>query len=462
MDELVITDSTESSGCWQPMDEMAWARHQLVSLDSSIRSIGLVLRSIGTAAMHQLTHSRRPETAPDGGTAPARAGTTSRLEGGPHDYNLTTRTRESGRCRKALIAVDLFSGCGGLSLGLKNAGFSVVAAIELNSRAVKTYAANHQGGVIWEKDIRDVQASELLDRLRLTRGQIDLLAGCPPCQGFSRLRTLNGSRRVRDPRNELIREFQRFVADLEPRSVMMENVPGLANDKRFTEFCRFLASRGYRGKSCVLDAADFGVPQRRLRLVYLAGRGFDIPFASNIDGKKTVRDVIHGLPKAGDSGDDAHDRGEHRSKDVMRMIRRVPKNGGSRGDLPRDLQLKCHERCDGFGDVYGRMAWNAVAPTITSGCFNPSKGRFLHPDEDRAITLREAALLQGFPREYQFDADTGKEALAELIGNAMPPPFVEAHSNCIRRALEADTFRREWRASLLEHSAVEVDNSGQW
>jgi DNA (cytosine-5)-methyltransferase 1 len=126
-----------------------------------------------------------------------------------------------------------------------------------------------------------------------------------------------------------------------------------------------------------------------------------------------------------------------RSPKVRKLIADIPKDGGSRGDLPKRRQLQCHKKNDGFHDVYGRMAWDDVAPTITSGCFNPSKGRFLHPEQDRAITMREAALLQGFPRSYFFDATIGKSALALMIGNALPPEFIRRHAVEIRSALHS-------------------------
>jgi DNA (cytosine-5)-methyltransferase 1 len=142
----------------------------------------------------------------------------------------------------------------------------------------------------------------------------------------------------------------------------------------------------------------------------------------------TVRDAIGDLPLAGKSGDPLHDAPEKRSEKVARLIALVPKDGGSRSDLPKRLRLKCHQRFDGFYDVYGRMAWNDVAPTITSGCHNPSKGRFLHPTRNRAITLREAALLQGFPVDYKFPAEIKKERVSLMIGNALPPPLIAAHA----------------------------------
>jgi len=161
----------------------------------------------------------------------------------------------------------------------------------------------------------------------------------------------------------------------------------------------------------------------------------EIPFAEPTRRIKTVEDAIGGLPKAGESGDAVHDIPERHTRKVMKLIKRIPKNGGSRTDLAKKDQLACHKRCNGFKDVYGRMSWDKPAPTITSGCFNPSKGRFLHPEENRAITMREAALLQGFPRRYKFPNTNNKANIALMIGNALPPLFIAIHAHCIRKAL---------------------------
>lgn len=332
-------------------------------------------------------------------------------------------------------AIDLFCGCGGLTVGLKRAGFRVVAAVDAHPLSVKTYRANHRDVHVREVDITKLEPLDLLKDVHLERGDPDLLAGCPPCQGFSVLRTLNGAVRVQDPRNDLLLEFQRFVEALRPRAVMMENVPGLAGDERFIAFCKRMKTLGYVGDHGILDAAEYGVPQRRRRLIYLAALGVEVPFAKEGRARKTVRQAIGGLPKAGESGDAVHDMAENRSPRIREMIRRIPKDGGSRTDLPEQYKLGCHQRCNGFYDIYGRMAWEEVAPTITSGCFNPSKGRFLHPEENRAITMREAALLQGFPRRYKFPVVTNKEAIALMIGNALPPPFIAAHARSVRTAL---------------------------
>jgi DNA (cytosine-5)-methyltransferase 1 len=336
---------------------------------------------------------------------------------------------------KRPVAVDIFSGCGGLTVGLKKAGFKVIGAVDNDSIAVKTYKANHPEVEVWGEDISGINTLGLKRKLHLRSGELDLLAGCPPCQGFSSMRTLNGNRRVIDPRNNLINEFLRFVKDLKPKAVMLENVPGLAKDHRFRIFRRELKALGYQGNYKILNAKYYRVPQRRRRLIYLAGLDREVKFARPITKIKTVRQAIGKLPKAGKSGDPVHDTTEKRSPKVVSLISRIPKDGGSRTDLPKRSQLKCHKRLDGFKDVYGRMAWNDLSPTITSGFFNPSKGRFLHPTENRAVTLREAALLQGFPRWYKFPVHENKTANALMIGNALPPPFIAAHARMVLKAI---------------------------
>lgn len=333
-------------------------------------------------------------------------------------------------------AIDLFSGCGGLTLGLKQAGFKVIGAVEIDSLSIETYRTNHPEVTIWEQDIRKLTTIEVRKQLHLRKGELDLLAGCPPCQGFSSLRTLNGNRVVKDSRNNLILDFLRFIENLKPKAVMMENVPGIIENKRFKDFCRKLGALGYTLEYRVLDAANYGVPQRRRRMILLASRFGNIAFASPLRRRKTVKETIAGLPSPGHSGDSLHDFQEHRSRRISALIKMIPKDGGSRTALGEEYQLECHKRRKGFNDIYGRMAWNNVAPTITGGCTNPSKGRFLHPEEDRAITLREAALLQSFPQRYYFSLKHGKGAVSAMIGNALPPKFISHHARVIRKYLE--------------------------
>ena len=334
-------------------------------------------------------------------------------------------------------AIDIFSGCGGTTQGLKDAGFRVLAGVEVDWLAAKTYRANHKRVKLWEKDITQLAVADVLAHHCLRPGELDLLIGCPPCQAFSPIRRLNGSRRVRDKcSKDLIFEYLRFVEAMYPKVVLIENVPRLVEDYRFNRIRRRLRQLGYVGKPEVFNAADFGVPQRRRRMVFIASRVGAINYAEpDSENRRTVRATISSLPKPGRSGDPLHDLLEARSDRIRQLIKRIPKNGGSRLELGKRSQLRCHKSCDGFKDVYGRMAWDAVAPTITGGCVNPSKGRFLHPQQNRSITLREAALLQSFPAAYRFCLDRGKFAVALMIGNAFPPAFVKAHAEQVRRHL---------------------------
>ncbi|HCS53267.1 DNA cytosine methyltransferase [Rubinisphaera sp.] len=335
-------------------------------------------------------------------------------------------------------AVDVFAGCGGLSQGLVKAGFNVSGAIEIDPIAASTYQLNHKFVKVIEDDITKVDGAYLLDQIGKNKGDLDLLAGCPPCQGFSSLRTKNGGLKIQDQRNELIFEFQRLVEQIAPKTIMMENVPGLMHDQRLTSFLTFLKKRGYSVNCDILNTADFGVPQRRRRLILLASIYGKIEFADKAQKTTTVKRAIGKLKPAGHSGDFLHDFPEKRTPRVMEMIKMIPKDGGSRKQLPDSMQLQCHLNCKGFNDVFGRMAWDKVSPTITTGCFNPSKGRFLHPEEDRNITLREAALLQSFPKSYKFLRSSGKQQIARLIGNALPPEFIRRHASSIMSHLKSN------------------------
>ena len=341
--------------------------------------------------------------------------------------HLSSKIRMHGE--RVPIAIDLFSGCGGLTQGLKDAGFAVVAAVEIDDVAAETYGENHPEVRVWRDDITQLCPGDVMGALRLQPGDLDLLAGCPPCQGFSSMTTRNGARNVNDPRNDLVLDFLVWVSAFQPKAVMMENVPGLATDVRLGLLIGELERMDYRPIWDVLNAGDYGVPQRRRRLILMGVRGYEVEFAPRDPLRRTVRDAIATLQSSGKSGDPLHDVNERRSPRVARLIRSIPADGGSRTDLSKRSQLKCHKKCDGFKDVYGRMAWDDLGPTITSGCFNPSKGRFLHPKEHRTITLREAAALQSFPPTYHFSLKRGKTGAAWMIGNALPPEFVRRHAS---------------------------------
>jgi DNA (cytosine-5)-methyltransferase 1 len=355
-------------------------------------------------------------------------------------------------------AIDLFAGCGGLTSGLRAAGFNVLAAIENDRDAAATYKANHAAVQLYEKDIRLVSPKDLLRALKLPKGEtLDLIAGCPPCQGFTRL-TENTGRR--DRRNGLVRQFLRFVRAIKPKACMLENVPGLFNTNKgrryFNELRRGLEDAGYQVSHGIVELADYGVPQFRKRLVLLAARNaqISIPSPTHQDparvGKsgrrawKTVRDAIAELTNpprrsAVRSGKTTPRYTWHYSRDIAPVVRRrlehALQNGRSRTSLPPSLRLKCHERHpDGYYDVYGVMSWDQPAPTITSGCTNASKGCFGHPREARPLTAREAALLQTFPLSYEFKG-SGLESVASQIGNALPRRFAKVVARTIIRHL---------------------------
>lgn len=354
------------------------------------------------------------------------------------------------KAKKVFTAIDLFSGAGGLTLGLKRAGFKVVVAVEIDEEISKTYQANHPDVKLIIRDIRKVKGKEIL---KITKSKkIDLVVGCPPCQGFSRL-TLK--KHKDDPRNGLVLEMARMVAELKPKICMMENVPGLA--KRglplLKKFEKKLELMGYIVTKGILQMADYGVPQSRKRLVLLAGKGFKIPLprpthscSADINSKMkpwiTLREVLKdgnepiSILEAKKNGGPSKFNW-HIVRDLKRINMKRLKflsAGGSRLVLPRKLRPTCHKNIKGFQNVYGRMSWDNVAPTITSGCTTLSAGRFGHPKKDRTISVREAAKIQTFPSRYIFKTDKVYTACA-LVGNALPPKFAKIVSSQCYNAL---------------------------
>jgi len=339
---------------------------------------------------------------------------------------------------QSFVAIDLFSGGGGLTLGLKQAGFIVSAAVEYDKHASATYSANHPETILYTKDIRCITGKELLSTS--PTNQIDLIAACPPCQSFS---SLTSKYKNKDSRDELINEFARLVREIMPKTIMMENVPGLTKkgahlfDPVITEFEKL----GYKITYEVLDVADYGVPQRRRRLVVLGSLNNKIimPKPTNrevTDGTlpswATVRATIGNFPEPMKLADTRAIGGPKKlawnvvrnlaPQNVARLM--VIKAGASRTSLPKSLRPDCHKNNTGFSNVYGRMSWDKPAPTITGGCTTLSKGRFGHPSELRTISVREAAALQSFPENYIFDTDFMDKACT-IIGNALPPKFAK-------------------------------------
>ncbi len=331
------------------------------------------------------------------------------------------------------IAVDLFSG-GGLSLGMRQAGFKVISAIEIDKSAVATYWANNPNTKIFNDDIKNIETDQVKE---LLKGQpLHLLAGCPPCQGFSSVRRRNG-KNVRDERNALIFEYLQFVAGLEPLTIMMENVSGLTKYYLFKFIIAALKNMGYNISFEVVNVKDYGVPQRRKRMVLVGSKLGKINVVNPTGERRTVRDAIGKLKPIELDPDPLHKSVTNHSERIKKIISLIPKDGGSRKDLPAEYILECHNKENvGFADIYGRLKWDDYSSTITGGCLNPSKGRFLHPEEDRALTPREASLLQTFPRNYIFPTYLPKVALGRIIGEALPPKFGKIQCYRIKQHLD--------------------------
>jgi len=334
-------------------------------------------------------------------------------------------------------SIDIFSGVGGLTEGMHNANFKTILAFEIDEIASNVYSLNHPDTSVVTKDIRKVSIAEI--KRRLNGKKIHLIAGCPPCQGFSSIRRLNRSNHIEDERNNLIMEYVRLVKALRPYTIMMENVPGLVSYDLFKEALAILKDAGYKWiEYKVVDVKNYGVPQSRKRLVLVGSRLGEIKVAKPNYEKKTVRQAIGSLPLPAKSNDQTHRIFPTHQLDVQKRIELTPKDGGSRKDLPQEFLLKCHQAKNvGFNDVYGRLRWDDYSSTITGGCLNPSKGRFLHPEQNRCISAREAALLQSFPIDYKFILNIPRANLALQIGNALPPKFSYIQSENIREHLMA-------------------------
>ncbi|HDS1818080.1 MULTISPECIES: DNA cytosine methyltransferase [unclassified Pseudomonas] len=334
------------------------------------------------------------------------------------------------------LALDLFSGSGAVSLGLKQAGFSVVGAIDFNPGACKTYRANHPDVMLVEDDITKVSPDVFSS---VITGNLDLLVVCAPCQPFS---SQNRRRSPTDSRNDLVNAAIPFIERFSPSIVFLENVPGLESSEAFESFRNWLEKDGYHvSKPMRIDAAELGVPQRRVRMILVATKGVSLDRAIDISRlqKKTVKDAIGDLPsppvgRPSAEDDPLHFARKHSALNILRL-QHIPEDGGGRDSLPLHLQLACHRRSkkSSFSDTYGRMRWGDVSPTLTTGCTDITRGRFAHPSEHRSITLREAARLQSFPDSYTFKGNSAQ--VATQIGNAVPPAMMKAIGASLREAL---------------------------
>lgn len=345
--------------------------------------------------------------------------------------------------KKQPAVVDLFCGVGGLSYGFVSEGFDVVAGIDNDDSCKYSFEKNNNSKFI-SKDIYEVSGEDINV---LYGDRVKILVGCAPCQPFS---SYSYRQKEKDESKwKLLYEFVRLIEETKPTIVSMENVPLLLHFKKapvFSDFCDRLRRIGYFVDYKEIFCPDYGIPQRRTRLVLIASLLGDIKIIDKTHTPEnyiTVKDVIFDLPPVGAGETDVNDI-LHRARVLTPMnLKRIKetKEGGSWKDWPEELKLECHKKKSGktYGSVYGRMKWDEPAPTMTTHCTGLGNGRFGHPVQDRAITLREAALFQTFPKSYTF-FDSSKvynpSIISRQIGNAVPPQLGKVIAQSIKNHLK--------------------------
>lgn len=376
--------------------------------------------------------------------------------------------------------IDLFCGAGGLSAGLQNAGFTIKIGVDIDKQALYTYGKNFQRAVTLQKDISYVTGDELRKLAHIADDDHEfLLVGCPPCQGFSSL----GKRNPNDEKNQLVFQYVRLIKELRPNFILMENVPGMTRSVGKDIFSHVvkLLEEEYHIESTILNAADFGVPQTRKRLV-LHGVRYSVyeklkkitgcayinflPKATHGKnaglGKKdwiTVGESLSGLPPivAGGHADENivynHTARSLSTINVKRLAI-IRENGGSRHGIEAKYELKCHKGKNvSYSDTYGILDPAKPAPTITAGCTVISKGRYGHPTQNRGLSVREAARLQSFSDSFLFTGSM--ESMSRQVGNAVPPRLAEASGKVIYKymAMYERYCRKERLAIRLKNNS---------
>lgn len=341
----------------------------------------------------------------------------------------------------AISVIDFFSGCGGTSVGLRAAGMEVVGAIDNDNDSIITFSRNFPGATTLCEDIQLLSLDQL-DCL-VKDPDLTLFSGCAPCQPFSQQRTF---RPDFDPRKLLLLRFVDFIREYLPAFVLVENVPGIQkvsreDDGPFGSFVNILDELGYCIWFDVVNSLDYGVPQRRRRLVLIASRHGQVSLPGKTHAEDllpfaTVRDFIGDLPSLEAGQTDLNDL-DHQAAALseinLERISMTPEGGGMES-WPDEYQLKSRKRYKGHTDVYGRLAWDAPASVITTRCTSISNGRFGHPEQNRAISVREAALLQTFPIDFQFSGSF--KSRSRQVGNAVPPMLAEVIGRAIIDSLE--------------------------
>jgi len=343
--------------------------------------------------------------------------------------------------RKKLLAVDFFCCAGGVTNGFRKAGINVLGGIDIEENYRESYQVNNPGSKFIRADIAKLKPIDLQKKLRIKRNMDNLIfVGCSPCQYYTIMQT----DKTKSAKGKLLlEEFRKFVAYFLPGFIFIENVPGLERkgESPLANFKKFLEENGYVFSDDVVNAAHYDVPQNRVRYVLVASRvNKKISIPKGNTKVPTVRKAIGDFPPIPAGYRDEKVEKKHWSAKLqpinMLRIQNTPPNGGTRLAWKNNeqLQLKCYKgKDDTFVDVYGRMKWDTPSPTITTKFYSISNGRFGHPDQHRAISLREGATLQSFPKNYKFISDS-QMMVARMIGNAVPPNMAKWIGANIKKA----------------------------
>lgn len=343
-----------------------------------------------------------------------------------------------------IAVVDLFCGIGGLTHGFIREGFNVIAGIDIDETCKYAFEKNNNSKFL-SKSVTDLSSSELNNLFGDSK--VKILVGCAPCQPFSSY-TFKDTDKKDINKWKLLYEFQRLILESKPHIISMENVSQLINFKKapvFDDFNKTLKNEGYFTHFEIVNCPEYGIPQNRKRLVLIASKLGEIdliPKTHNKDNFVTVKDAIGNLPPIKD--------GEFYQNDKLHFARKLsPLNkkriqntpyGGSWKDWSEELMLECHKRESGksYSSVYGRMKWEEPSPTMTTHCVGYGNGRFGHPEQDRGISLREASILQSFPKKYHFfkkGEEFSSVMIARQIGNAVPVRLGEVIAKSIKKHL---------------------------
>ena len=336
---------------------------------------------------------------------------------------------------KTIDFYDFFCGCGGTSLGMQNAGLNVRCGIDIDRDSRDTYCRNFPNAKFIFGDIREISVSNIASIVQKNVQRPILFGACAPCQPFSKQ---NSNKGEGDARRDLLGEFHRFVREFLPDYIFVENVPGLQSvqDSRgpFDRFTKLLAELGYHYDHKVILASHYGVPQSRRRLILIACRHGAISIPDPSHGPNSpnenlpqVWDWISHLPKLR-AGEIDSEVPNHRAANLSPLnLRRIAATpiGGDRRNWPKGigLELRCHKNHIGHTDVYGRMLKDRPSAALTTRCISLSNGRFGHPTQDRAVSVREAACIQTFPIEFEFSGNLN--SMARQVGNAVPVLLAE-------------------------------------